>query len=483
MALGSVNFEVSPGIVSLIYFIVLDLTFLTLFDIVFAKVAALVYLRRIRKGKPLKVRSADVIGLSTYLVGSFRTPINILIIFIKLLLLGAIVYIDLGLGSDQKTITKPISVTGIFNFDPSSDTWDTKAFRMVERRFEPMRRCRSIDESTNEITFYALAFNLSGLPNGQTSIDNEVSSNRTVVKIDLDSMQCMGKGEVVNSSILPVAKVTGCSKYQTTNCRNGTVVVKQNVDLPYRPQDLSDIVTIDYGVIDVDYEVRRFSEIARPIFPPSYQNLTFNCIRNQFGIQDIWKDIFITCVVVAAYNDGKDTLVERWDYSLRTQVLSRPFPGPVFEGRLDFSMIQQILAMQNIILPGDWEILSSIIVADGAVYEKRSVDATRIIDERLVTVIPWSALVVTFVMGFFAISLRLASVFVLGSDEIIQLNTIDGLSSIAREENEPSGRSFKTGKHSVVGLTSRDGQRGVVHFGPMREKDVGVSRSRDIEVR
>lgn len=483
MALGNVTFQVSPGVVSLLYFILLDLTFLTLFDIVFAKLAALFYLRRIRSGKPLKVHSSDVLGLSTYLVGSYRTPINIIIIIIKLLLLSAIVFVDLNIGSDQVKITAPLATSGFFNFDPSADAWDNGSFRAVERRFERVRTCKYRNPESEQIEYYALAFNVTGLPDEQTTLDTEITTNRTLIPIDPGSEQCLGRNLVLDTSELRTARVMGCSRYLTTFCRNGTVVVKDDVDLPFLPGDRYEIFAVDYGVITINYEVRRFSDAAIPYFPSSYQNISFNCFRNIFGIMGIRMDIFETCILTASYNDGADTLIERWDYDRTRRQLYRFFPGPVFQGRFDVGVRQQILAVQHVVEPRNWEVFSSTLVADAAVYEKKSMQVTRITDEVLVTVLPWSALIVTIVVGLLAISFRVAAIFFLGSDELIQLNTIDGLSSIGREENQPSGRSFKSGKHMVIGLTSRDGQRAVAHFGPMRQDDVGVSRSKDIVVR
>lgn len=468
---GDVNFNVSPGIVSVCYFVILDLAILTLFDSVLSRIAASLYYRQIRRGKPLIVRSADILGLSSYLIGSYWAPFNIVTYIIKVILLICIIFIDLGIDSNIQHPHTQSRLTSIFKFDPSPEAWDIPFFHIVERRFEQCRICRFEDERAEKIIFYAIAFNLSG-----GELDSELSENRSKEPVDDSSIQCLRKGLVDEKDELPIATIMGCSQFRTTSCRNGTVVETSDVDIILNASSPYDIITIDYGVIDGVFSLHSFDEVARQYFPPSYENVSMSCVRNRFGVRTIFK-MYESCLVMARYNKGKNTLIEMWEYNRTTSTLRRNFPGPVFQGNLQYSSKQIVLALRETKADLNWLSFSATLVADGVIYEQRSLEVRKFGESRIVTTIPWTAIILSIVLGTVGIAARIVIMFVLNNDDAIQLNTVDGLSSIGREEREPTGRSMATGKYMVLGLTNPDGAENECHFGPLRSREVGMKRS------
>lgn len=75
---------------------------------------------------------------------------------------------------------------------------------------------------------------------------------------------------------------------------------------------------------------------------------------------------------------------------------------------------------------------------------------------------------------------RVVAAFTVDGDNRPQLNAIDGLSSIAREELQPSGRSYVSGENVSLGWVYSGPQR--IRFGPVRSADQCVKRVSELEI-
>ena len=131
---------VQPGVISAILFIFLDIFTVGVLDIVLARVVCLVYYRRIQEGTPISVKSADIPGLSNYLLGKWLSWINLFAIFTKLALLGVVLAANISIGSKEAT-TDFQTRDATFVLAPSDEHIDQGLVYTVRRRFESSKSC------------------------------------------------------------------------------------------------------------------------------------------------------------------------------------------------------------------------------------------------------------------------------------------------------------------------------------------------------
>lgn len=480
-----VELDVDPGVVSTVYFIVLEIFMLAIVDVVLIHIVSWMYYKRIHNGIPLEVRSAEIPGIATSLVGRFVSPPNIFAYLIKFALLACVFIVDLNINSTINRSRTVLKLTAKFVFDPSDDAWNDDVFkRIVERRFIDSSDCHIIDKQNNNITFYAIAFNLE---NNET-IDDEivpVGSEVRFKRIDASSVQCLAEDRVSppDPSHI-VAQVIGCSQLVPSTCTNESVI-ERSADLRANPADQT-IGLMLQGTSPISYRVEQYDNEAKQIWP-SYPNPRLICLQTYAGIKNT-KKLFESCVVTAQFSNDT-TLIERWDYdrpegNLKQGNLKRKYPGPFFKGRVEFGRNRILSYLEQFAVSHNWASFSSQVVADSTVYQLLSEKGTdqpeivRLGRNKILTTVPVFTVVLTVFLVMAAGAARLAVVFSIGKDLRPQLNTINGLSSVGREENEPTGRSMQAGHGMVIGLTKRNGHS--VHFGPLTSQDKGVARERGV---
>lgn len=469
-----IRFDVEPGVVSAIYFIIFDLFMLAIVDIVLIHIVSWMYHKRINKGIPLEIRSAEIPGVATSLVGRFFSPPNLFAYSIKVALLACILIVDSNIESDFTRDETRLDLTGTFEFNPSDDQWDSKTRRVVERRWEAIRRCNIINKDKTNITFYSLGFNLLG-PN--SSIVNEVSPlHFPTIPINDSSVTCLAKDKVDTNATRVLASVIGCSQLEPTSCINETVI-ERDAKLSLLTVE-EHIVTLPEGTNSISFSLHEFNEEAANIFT-GYDNPELTCLRTWIGLRvnSSTSRIIETCLVISVV-ENNHTLIERWEFSRREGKLKRRFPGPIFEGIINVGRYQRANILTTIANELNWVTFSGQVLADGVIYKPIDFKVLRLSESKQYTTVPVYTTVLTILLMIAAGAARLAVAFSIGSDLRPRLNTINGLSSVAREENEPTGRSMQAGQGMVIGLTRRDGRS--VHFGPLTSRDRGVARDRGV---
>lgn len=464
------------GIVSAFYFIIFDLFLLTIVDLVLSRVANSFYYRRINNGCPLIIRSADIPGITTFLVGRYFSLSNIIAIAIKVSFLLCIVMIERGIDSERSMSFQRHTLSATFKFDPSDAEWGYPYNRVVARRWERIRLCREFDENTTNsesFTFYHIAFNLTS--DQELEDEREETNSKGLIGINDRSIRCLSPGKVVKKDVKPLQQVVGCSRlFPTQDCRNETIVrLPVNDGLPYGYSEAGDnllelaSVPVGTGYISLSLVTHTLTELL-PIFPQFanttlYQNPQLTCARTRMGPSLSNSAMYRTCLLIVLYQGN--TLIERWSHDLPTDTLVRYFPGPIFKGNIDFAAQQRANHLINLVFGFNWETFAGSLVADAVVYRK--VDWTfQTFENRMVTTVPLYAVILGVVLLFIAIVTKIVIIFTIGRDLRPQLNQIDGISSVAREELAPCGRSMVTGRGVLLGLSYR-GWGKHLHFGPL----------------
>lgn len=446
-----IQLNVQPGFVAAFYFVVFDHFALALIDLALARGVNVYYYRRIMSGYPVNVRSVDLPGVTSYLVDRFYAPINLVTILIKLLFLAIFFFADLEINSRAKQ-----SSTSVFNnaqyFFNSSRAAGRVGFSSPpsrrDRTWQYSRYC--YEQEDDNIDYYPVSFNFS---------DSEQET------IDFSTVRCMAPP--VEAS-MPSVSVVGCSSYMSTDCQGRSVVRVDNGFLP--PLNSSGGLKVFLGITDptVLYSVETYdwSEVESTF--PDYTNCSVYCVRTEAGpVGTDERREFSNCLLYLPKADNSTTLIELWTLSSNGTYLERKYPGPLFEGYIEIGNGDALKLLSSPVLEPDWKDLSGAFVADAVEYSSKAQQFSTVQDTGTVTVIStigWILAPIPLVVGIF---LRIVVFKRLKSDIRPQINSVDGLSSIVREEQEPTGRSIDQGRTAIVGLYMRGNS--AIRFGPVRD--------------
>lgn len=474
-----IQLDVRPGIVGAVFFIIFDVLILAILDVILAHVVCAIYYRQIQYGSPIDVKSADIPGITTYLLGKLFTITNIFALGLKIGFIVIVFFVNVDINNGRATSFFPETRTSTFHFNASDAEWASSINRTVERRFEKSRRCFNITGEQNEqIKYFRLAFNLTS---GSPAVTNETQGDHGSIPIDEASIFCLN-GSVKNPQ--PLVNVLGCSPFLTDRCRNGTIIELQ---ADTTTTDLEFIVRFpDFPIpgTTMDYKILSFQDSGLKEAFPVYTDPKLYCTDICNGVEERQCCAPRTigpcnppkrpCVLRASINGN--TLVERWNMieqkgAIRT--LQREFPGPVFEGNVDFGIAQLAHTLFDFSKSMDWRLFSGTLIANALIYRADLLQFERL-ETRVVTTMPIYAIALGASALAIAVIAQIIVHFTIGKDDRPRFNSIDGLSSIVREENSPSGSSYKTGATAVVGLSTR----GIsdVHFGPLQHRTESVAR-------
>lgn len=481
------TFSFRAGYVNAFYFILLDLVALSLFDIAFAKVASAQYLRRIRKGKALRARSTDIPGVSSYLIGGYLLPINMIILLIKVLLFTAICLMEVDIEGRVIHNGDGVILNGnyVFNTSVQRDTWDD--YEVVEKQLTIARDCVLLNQSANTIEFYNTAFNLTGdqlVTIGSTGFT--ATDYYDAIPIRKDTIQCLSPEFVLDASVRRSLKVVGCSQVMgKTTCTNESVVSVPMV-IP-SIQDARTMVNISLYTLDGttvyttailfgEEDTRYRDSIAQ--LSNDYKDANSVCLfwytGNDAQIED--QTGVLHCLVDVYFATTNSTLVERWDYNFADSQFERSFPGPLFEGnvRVPLNMAAGLLRQYS---ANSWFTISTMLFSIGSYYQPTDIKIDKLSSRVNGSEVKLRSAIGVGVFVLIAIVFRTVLKFTLDNDEWPQLNTVNGMSSVIREEREPSGRSLVTGQPTVLGFA--EVEKSTIRFGPLHRQDTISKRTRD----
>lgn len=471
------HIPIRPGFISSVFFIVFDIFTLGLVDVVLSHLSCFLYYRHIVAGKPIRVSSVDIPGITTYLVGTFFSFINVLSLGIKFAFIALVFIINLNIKSEIVRDSTPVTRTAAYIFDPSSQRWDTPKIRSVQRNIVGVKQCYLQDGPL--ISYYPVAFDLNdGLVLTSDEQDGTPSSGDVKYFINSTTMICLSPTFVINP-VKPNVQVEGCSSFEAASCtEEKTVAVSSRLIDELRSFDPLTI-TIEEGIGSLKFKLVVYPEEAVQKTWPEYANPRLRCLHTNYGVQG---DLSTrrSCILTSR-NDSR-TLVEQWTHNRNPDssngTFTRRFAGPVFAGPYDIADKMVASILRNLDL-GNWLSLSSVLVSDAAIFEGRDGlhSFERLDGRRVVSVVQTEAVVLAAIALVAVLVGHLVVKQTIARDDRPRFNTINGMSSIVREESMPTGGSYVQGRGTVVGWTSRGAN--VVHFGPLRSVSESVAREKN----
>lgn len=501
--------NIRPGVLSAILFICLDVALVFLLDEALARITCFMYYRDIDNGQPFHVRSTELIpGFGNFLVGRKYSFVNLFAILMKIALLTIVLLVNLSIGG-QETVTRTQFREGTFAFDPSDESISANSTSQVATRMERTKSCFIQDNDI--LTYYPLRFNLlqDGSALGTERLSNanlnfninvnesvrqtiEEDEDTRVFQVDDSSIICMSPSNVNNAE--PLVEVVGCTRIDKFEHHSCLTIIA--AEFQKRADNLSS-PTIEPSVVDTGHELWTFNsdEIQRTFY--EYEKPQFTCLFTQIGLE---KSIvtaefpdpleYVHCLLIA-HSTGERTsedrtIVEHWNFLKAgspgnvdgTDKFIIQYPGIVFKGKLNFGKLASERYLQAPFPFTNYVTMSGELIAQSSYFLNFSqFDNTRVStlqsteNNVVITTIEFYAVYLLSALVVVVLVLFVSIFIVTRSDKRPRFNTIDGLSSIVREEQFPTGRSYTKGETTILGLAFKGDH---LHFGPLRDTDEGV---------
>lgn len=457
--MGEILFDLAPGHLTAILFIVFDLIMLTVADAVLSQIVCLRYYKRIYDGKAMEVSSINLPFLTSFLLGKYTDPINIFAMAVKLFL----VIIAFLVNADTTVSPVRMFTTSTWVFDPGHKHGSLAG--IVSRRWSTTAKCRIF--SGDHIVFQKQVFNLE---NGTVLTQEQAEALRgdDLVQIDDYTMECLQPGLKIRredgseQQIEPLATVVGCSLVRSAGCLDSEMEVRSFNLLSYPNLESMRKAVLQRSTFNASMEVMiPKRELLEPLWP-EYSNTTMECIRMRVGIRDDQK-IVTVCMLVALIN--KNTLFEIWEYTSETQSLSRRYPGCVFHGTLIVSeQVKGWLLSQLHQTPSlNWRELGLEIVNRALLYRAENNSFLSTAKGKTMTTIDATYFGIAC-CALFLIILSFAVVsFVFRHDHRARFNTMDGMLTVLQRTYRLENRPKETTEAGVLPLSYDE--QGQLQFG------------------
>lgn len=507
--------SVHPGAVLAFNFLVFNLILGSLLDWILSRVLSIFYHMRISSGRPINVRTADMPGITTFILENRLWPSNLIALFFKLSFIVLLLYIDLNVIGDVGVSVKPHRRYGTFDFDPSTSAWPFNVrkdlTRTVSRNWATIRSCRLLDNQRGPgISYYSLAFNLS---DGVVLKDELAPVGTPVAPVDESSQVCLDPASVQSPRV--VARVRGCSwlhpplvqlpereqrqekgtlkrgksrrtgemtsirqsrltEQTKVRCEENSSIVAK-LDLPFNDSfRYTALASASIGLFTFNVSV--WGSTIQAYATPSSM---LTCFINEYGLKTnglISRNFY--CIFVVHKNNS--TLIEAWRYDQKRQLLSRTFAGPVFDGIIEIGVFPRLHILFFSLQEQNWVTFSSLVVSAGMVYRYRPDTLLLRESTHIVTTIPLAVVIVAVSMTVAIITASVIVTLTVGRDTRPQFNTIDGLSSILREEKLITGCSTIHGDPAYVGFCFR--KNGELQFGPLKTPEQSIRPIKDVDI-
>lgn len=482
VSIRMVTTKVSPGVLSAILYIFLDLFSTALLDITLTRVVCLRYYKRIDRGERIDVKSADIHGVSNYLVGSRSYFINIVALCIKLSFLVVIFFANISIDSEDSNYTKTHRY-GTYQLQPSDkyiQEHKGEEESAVNKISENIKSCY-IQEGNN-ITYYALRFNLSNseqMEQRRTNINyyshnSECIANRTL-DVNESTVFCMSPKIVRNEDML--IHVRGCTRIDG---KNQTLCLSSLAEPELKTAPLIQSFESSIGtnsnsnsdgrnddgnrdnnrlIVFNGTEVRQtFSEYINPLL---------TCLSIPIAVRnENERDFFNHCLLIEYNGVQNTTTVEQWTF--RGGQFIMMYPGIIFESIVPFGKEASIRYLQQPFPFTDYKTMSGQLVSQASEYtcfDRENDQEVRIINPDTVATIPLYTVVVVIACGAFIVVCFIVTCVIVSVDNRPRFNTVNGMSSIIREEYMPSGRSYMAGEKVLLAMNHISDDE--IRFGPI----------------
>lgn len=475
--------NLSPGILSALLFVIMDILIIGLLDVVLTRVVCILYFRNVNNGQPIVVKSADVPGLTHFLIGTPWSLVNMGAILCKISLLAIIFVGNIDIGDNtQRPVSRMRNAT--FVLRPNDDVLsDPKRDYAVRRRFDRSKFCVNRYNHNATLDYYPIRFNLAnGMHLKQDVVFNVTDTNVKRYDVDDASVVCMSPTETENE--MKLQRVWGCTRIAETDhptrCKS---VVSHQINKSFDYDALSIEARLNGRLVS---QIFKYSaENVSTLFSDDYPTLEKRLTCFSTNLHDVKQaDLrYMHCLLVAFNKTTAtsfQTIIERWvlevDRGERFFVL--PYRGVIFDGIFNITEAAAEAYLENLFLESDYESMSGDLIAVSSIYRAFTTDQQRQFiqyDTRGESQAAFATISKT-VVGLLAAATAViflafvVTTLLLRFDKRPRFNTIDGLSSIVREEYAPSGQSYKDeGKKAILGLRFTKDDK--MHFGPIANYD------------
>lgn len=379
-----IQLRVNPGLVSVFYFLFLDKTLLTLLDYALARTLSSAYNAQIAAGRPLRLRSVDVLGVTTGLLGARTSIANLTALAAKVALLAVIITLEWNIGSEFRRTSAPAFRHGTFDLDPSEAALNTTSvtLRRVQRLWDNTRTCRTTGP-TDAVTFYHVVYNLSGgvIIDDELLTDDELQalgvSDCRFLPVNRESVTCMSPDFVAAADVRPLVRVRGCSPYARDTglpCFAENRVRRSMGALNFDDFGSQRIFTVS-SLHRYSYILTPFSRAdVRSILPEldvdgSTVSLDMLCITAEYRLDANSPVNAVTKCLTTLVTADDATVFDWWRYDPGTHELESVFAGPVFDTALDVgTFIKASYAYNLQTRSSDYVTVAGIIVAEAMVF-------------------------------------------------------------------------------------------------------------------
>lgn len=479
MTIEPVILQIPSGYVLAFFFILFDVLCLALVDVLLIRLSCSLYYREISEGRSLNIRSFDIPGVVTYLVGKATSFANIVTFSLKIIVIVFIFFINFNVESakDGERFSS-MDFTATFDFIPTNEEWNNASrIRAVERSPEFSRwSCKDHPdpEDPYKVTFYRTAFSLS---NSAILLNETDIPNATAAQYPIDSttLLCLSPKNVSEKYIRPILKVLGCSKLiPDQNCYNSTKI-SRTIDAQINVSSAR-YFSVPAGTGKIGYGFKSMNETQVKKGFPEYSNPKLHCVLQCLGLtgpccgnrrdRNCRKSV-TPCILVEKNEKYNTTLLEKWYITENSGVnirMERMYPGPILEGLIDLDTNRAGVSLLDVDTNSNWWEFAGVILTDSLVYrynpQKYDIRYTATPTE-----IPPETIILGALTLCVVIFGSIAVYFTIGRDNRPRFNTVNGLSSILREERFPTGHSFREGNIAILGLSREPSGR--VRLGPI----------------
>lgn len=436
-----IEFDTKPGVIAAAAFLLLDLVLLSVLDKLLELGVNACYYRRMRKGKSVHVRSADVPVLTKFLLDKLYLPPNLVAIVLKAAIIVFIFFVNITINTAEVPVTKSVSRNGTFVMNALRYAGYSTTLDTVQRRNYDLINCVTSDG--DQLTYYRVAYDLENGVFLQSDV-GKLGVNTTGQYRSLDSSRlCTSPDKVTNGQTF--ARISGCSPVKAGGCGDGTRKTRYG--------NLKIASKRPFENLGIRFTITEFEQSQVEATWPEYENVQLTCLT-----RNITEVIPRRCILLS--RNGTHTILELYRHVPRRgrtipTIFATFRPGPVFIGDMPFSHkhCAVVLSKQfNGTKARDWKQLSADFVASSAEYVGLKTSYDVIVSTRTVTVIPVWAAVSTCILVSIGVLCRIFAAILLRRSKLPQLNNVNGLSSIIGREQGGEGSG-----HAVVSLWTEDG--------------------------
>lgn len=484
--------DIRPGLMSALYFLLFDMVLITIIDLIMSRAMFDHYYKRAIRGQPIKLKSVDIPGVTTFLIGNFFSTANLTATITKIIVLAAIFTVDVELDSFIKP--KQIQRSAYLKLNASDEYWENQDFDLVYLHRDP-QYCREYNSSANTITYYSVALDLEGNETSEAILSPEPSpSVERECFVNQSTTQCLMPGQVAEEDVLLNARVIGCSEIESDDCVNrgyvSMTLQKLKLNKTYRKK--AKVVFIRPHVhrqrllrwLNFTHleDLSIYVDMTFPHPWSEYKNATVVCANLVVGLNQERSKSQYQCLLLAnyVYQGRRGTIFEHWKLSQspwafffdqndpggeKKLKMIRVHPGAVFEGNVemgDFQKMSLLYQLQTRKSQSDWFALSNMIVEIAAAYTRKDLNIAVLDTGHQQSVVPIYAIIIIAAI-FFATAISFIVVsFKLGMFCSPTLANISDLEVIAVEQTKAISRIKSSDDNAdVAGLRSERGKHSV----------------------